>query len=162
MVSLEEIVEIALERSSRRLSGHCLEVDIAPDLPNLFVDAASIAEAVYSLLDNAAKYSRRGSRVRISAWRESANALRFAVEDQGRSIDEKHRERIFEKFFRVPEQEASEGTGGLGVGLAIARGVVESQGGRIWVENGIDEFITRAVIELPVGNETVDTGPSET
>ena len=96
----------------------------------LDVDAASVSQIVYTLLDNAAKYSDPGSKIRLSASVTSRSKVRIVVEDQGRGIPKVDRDRVFDKFFRLGEQDVHRTAGGLGLGLTIARGMIESQGGR--------------------------------
>jgi two-component system, OmpR family, sensor histidine kinase KdpD len=136
--SVEEIVAMARAESLTR--GRRLEVELESELPIARVDASLIAEVLYSLIDNAAKYSPAGSRIKISARRAENKMIMIAVEDEGRGIAAELRERVFYKFFRATA-EGAESLGrprGLGMGLAIARGIVEAHGGRIWVESGID------------------------
>jgi K+-sensing histidine kinase KdpD len=147
----EEIIKNAAARAKNQLSSKHISISIAPDLPNIFVDASSIAEVIYTLLDNAAKYSPANSEIRISARRADDEKIEIAVEDEGKGIVEKMRERIFEKFVRAAEEDIHTTASGLGLGLAIARGIIESQGGRIWVEDGRDNFKTKFVFQIPIG-----------
>ena len=84
----------------------------------------------------------------------------IAVEDEGRGIPAELRERVFDKFFRATaEGAASLGRPkGLGMGLAIARGIVEAHGGRIWVESGAARSGARVAFTMPVGDEEIDEG----
>jgi len=132
-VSTGEIVNAALDRAARALAPHPVEVAIADKLPLLQVDAASIAGVVFELLENAAHYSPAGGRIVVGAA-QSGDWVEIAVEDEGPGIAAEHRERIFEKFFRTPH---ASGEKGFGVGLAIARGIVEAHGGRIWAEGRV-------------------------
>jgi two-component system sensor histidine kinase KdpD len=105
------------------------------------VDARSLVEAVYNLIDNAAKYSTAGSSIFIRAALSGEN-VRFEVEDEGPGVPTADREAVFERF--------SQGTvkkDGLGMGLAIVRGIIEAHGGRIWIESG--KKGARFVFELP-------------
>jgi two-component system sensor histidine kinase KdpD len=128
-------------------------IEAEPDLPNIFVDANSISEVVYTLLDNAAKYSAENSKIRISARRAPGEMIEISVEDEGRGIAENMREQVFGKFFRATDGDIHTTGSSLGLGLAIARGIVESQGGRIWIEDGRDEFVTRVAFQIPIGDE---------
>lgn len=138
----EEIISNALQRGARVLTHHQVEVEIEKDLPLLSVDSKAIAEVVYNLLDNAAKYSPETSRITVEAKRVDNN-IQFSVEDEGKGIVVKEREKIFQKFYR------SDKTGkGFGMGLAIVRGIVEAHGGKIWVENG--KVGSKFVFDLPL------------
>jgi K+-sensing histidine kinase KdpD len=130
-VSALEIANAALDRCGASLDGFPVEVAIAEDLPKLQVDAASVAAVLVQLLDNATKYSKPGSPIMLSATRCAAGMIELAVVDRGAGIAEEHREKIFEKFYRHPRVRSR----GFGLGLAIARGIVEAHGGEIWVES---------------------------
>ena len=149
--SVEEIVGNAVERAKRVTERHNLEIRLEPDLPNVFADAASIAEVLFTLIDNAAKYSNAGTTVAISA-RKSRDTVEVVVQDQGRGIEESLRTRVFDKFFRSDEQDIHRTGSGLGLGLAIAKGIVESQGGSIKIEDGDAGFVTKLVVSLPVSS----------
>jgi K+-sensing histidine kinase KdpD len=148
---IEEIINNAIDRAKKRLESHHILLEIEPELPVILVDADSIAEVVYTLLDNAAKYSPKASRIRIHARRAENENIEIAVEDKGRGIAVGMREKVFDKFFRADEDDAHTTQGGLGLGLAIARGIVESQGGKIWIEDGRDGFTTRFTFQIPIG-----------
>jgi K+-sensing histidine kinase KdpD len=156
--SVEEIVAMARARADVLTRDHRLEVEFESELPVARVDASLIAEVLYSLIDNAAKYSPSGSRVKISASRAENEMIMIAVEDQGRGIPAPLRERVFDKFFRATaEGAASLGRPrGLGMGLAIARGIVEAHGGRIWVESGAGGVGARIAFTVPIGDEEID------
>ena len=147
--SVDEIIGNAVERARGQLARHEFELVIAPDLPQLVVDAASLSQVVFTLLDNAAKYSPAGSRIRLSAYLTSAAKVRIVVEDQGGGIPKVDREKVFEKFVRLEDVKARSSDSGLGLGLTIARGIIESQHGRIWIEDGSNNFVTRVVCEIP-------------
>jgi signal transduction histidine kinase len=94
------------------------------NLPPVFVDAGSVSEVIYILLDNAAKYSAKQSKIRITARGSENETIEVAVEDQRRSITEEMREKVFDKFFRAGENDIH--MTGSGLGLAIARRIIES------------------------------------
>lgn len=154
--SVDEILMNAVERARAQTAEHQLEIDIAPDIPAVVLDAASVSQVVFTLLDNAAKYSPPGGAIRLSARANSAGNLRIIVEDQGAGIPRLDRDRVFEKFTRLEVGTETPGRS-LGLGLTIARGIIESQGGRIWIEDGGRSFSTRVVCELPIepGSEKV-------
>ncbi|NPA91212.1 MAG: GAF domain-containing protein [Chloroflexi bacterium] len=108
---------------------HPIQVDIPEDLPPVYVDAARVEVVLRNLLENALKYTPPGRPVRVRAFAEGDHVV-VRVEDRGPGIPPEHRERIFDRFYRVPGVRA----GGAGLGLAICKGFVEAHGGRIWVE----------------------------
>jgi two-component system sensor histidine kinase KdpD len=156
--SVEEILAMARARADALTRDHRLEVELERELPVARVDASLIAEVLYSLIDNAAKYSPAGSRIKISARRAENETIMIAVEDEGRGIPAELRERVFDKFFRATaEGAASLGRPrGLGMGLAIARGIIEAHGGRIRVESGPDGVGARVAFTVPIGDEEID------
>lgn len=155
--SVEEIVSNAVDRISKSIVNRALETHVATDLPNVFADAASISEVVYTLIDNAVKYSADGTRIRISAELVCSETMAITVEDEGRGIDPELREKIFDKFYRGGDTTDIHHTGsGLGLGLAIAKGIVESQSGTISVSDGDDGFVTKFTITLHVDREASD------
>ena len=150
-VDLREIVETALRRSARILAQHRVEVDLPPDLPMLAADPPLVEQALFNLLDNAAKYAPKNSLVTIRARREGDLAT-IAVEDEGEGIPPDQLERIFDKFQRA--QEGDSRPAGTGLGLSICRGFVEGMGGRVRAANRADRSGARFTIELPIATET--------
>ncbi len=90
-------------------------------------------QAVINLVDNAIKYSPEGGRIRIVV-REQPHGPTLEVLDIGPGIEKEHRDRIFDRFYRVDKARSRE-MGGIGLGLAIARWAVEVHGGRIELES---------------------------
>lgn len=150
---IKEIINDAIERAKIRLDSYHILIELERDLPVVLIDAASITEVLYTLLDNAAKYSPDASKIRISVRRRAGQKIEIAVEDMGRGIPVEMREKIFDKFFRADGNAEHTASSGLGLGLAIARGIVESQDGTIWVEDGSDGFVTRFAFQIPVGDD---------
>jgi signal transduction histidine kinase len=107
--------------------GVALDVAIPDDVAPVLVDPARIDHVFSNLLSNALKFSPPGSRVRVSAQNEEA-MVRFSVEDTGVGIPAEYLPRIFERFYRVPRENQP---AGAGLGLAIAKEIVEAHGGRI-------------------------------
>jgi len=157
--TIEEMVEMALARAKRLTEHHRVEVEIATDLPVVLVDARAVSEVIYTLVDNAAKYSPAGTRIYITASQIEGDMIKAGVEDSGAGIPIELRERVFDKFYRATRDRD---TGrirpsGTGMGLAIARGIVEAHGGRIWIEGGAARSGTRVVFTLPIGDEEANT-----
>jgi two-component system sensor histidine kinase KdpD len=155
--TLEEVVSAAIERAAPLLEKHQVKVELADRLPLVRVDARAMSELVFTLLDNASKYSPLGSTIWLNAIPDGSAMVRITVADQGKGIPKEFHEKVFEKFFRVDET-AKETTDsnrpvGLGMGLAIAKGIIEAHGGRIWIEDGPDGKGTIFIVLVPVGDE---------
>jgi two-component system sensor histidine kinase KdpD len=134
-VPLRSIVSDAVARAETVTRHHTVRVDIEEELPGLSVDPAAVTEVLYILLDNASKYSPPGTLIRIDARVADQRHVRVSVTDQGPGIPPELRDRVFEKFFRVPGREPFDpGRTGAGLGLPIARRLIEAQTGRIWIE----------------------------
>ena len=144
-VSAEEMVEDALLRARPLLDGHGIEVTIEPELPSLRVDPRLISQVIFTLVENAAKYSGAGAKISVSVERH-AHSIRFAVIDDGPGIPRELRTRVFQKFFRAGSQP------GLGMGLAIAGGIVHAHGGTIWIDETAGGRGASIQFELPLGD----------
>jgi len=130
---LEEVVGSALNRLEEQLKGRVVDVELAPELPLVPIDAVLVEQVFINLLENATKYAPPPSPVRIAARADAErHAVVVEVADRGPGIPADQLDRVFEKFYRLPREG---GGGGAGLGLAICRGVVEAHGGKIWVEN---------------------------
>jgi K+-sensing histidine kinase KdpD len=153
--SIEEIITAALERAAPLTRGHQIHVRLDDGLPPVRVDDRAVAEVVYTLVDNAAKYSPLGTSIKVEAKSTDERAFQLSVEDEGPGIPLELRERVFDKFFRAMRDGDSgrHQPSGSGMGLAIARGIVEAHGGRIWIEETVGRSGSRVVISLPVGEE---------
>jgi two-component system sensor histidine kinase KdpD len=153
--TIDEMIEMALARANTLTDDHRVQVDIEDNLPVVLVDSRAVSEVIYTIVDNAAKYSPPGTVIRINASRADGAMIRTAVEDRGPGIPVGLRERVFDKFFRATRDEDSSRhqPSGTGMGLAIARGIVEAHGGRIWIESGEGGVGTRVVFTLPIGDE---------
>ena len=153
---IDEIILAALKRAEPRTRAHRIELTLPAELPSINVDERALEEVVYVLVDNAAKYSSEQSAIRIVAKRADDDTVHLFVEDEGPGIPSELRERVFDKFFRAMRHENNEGPLGTGMGLAIARGIVEAHGGRIWIENLRGRHGTRFVVSLPTNNDVKD------
>jgi NtrC-family two-component system sensor histidine kinase KinB len=108
-----------------------LETRLPGDLPTVCADAGQIGHVFANLLSNALRYTAPGGRISVSAEADES-MVRFSVSDTGSGIPHQFLQRIFEHFFRVPEQKSETGAG---LGLAIAKQIVEAHGGHINVES---------------------------
>ena len=155
--AVDEIIATALTRAEPITRQHRVELDVEKELPGVRVDERAVSEVVYTLIDNAAKYSPKGSTIRLSARRAGDESIQMGVEDEGRGIPSDLRERVFDKFFRATRDGdiRNQQPMGTGMGLAIAKGIVEAHEGSIWIESGSNGKGTRVVFTLPIGDEDV-------
>ena len=135
------------------MTDHNIEVRLPEDLPAVRVDERAVSEVVYTLIDNAAKYSAAGTCIKISAA-AAGSMVQVAVEDEGEGVPVGLRERVFDKFFRATRDGdvSTQRPSGTGMGLAIAKGIVEAHEGRIWIEAPTNGHGTRVVFTLPIGD----------
>ena len=155
--AIDEILSTALTRAEPITRNHHVELDVEAELPGVRVDERAVSEVVYTLIDNAAKYSAKGSTIRITARRSGEELIEMGVEDEGPGISSRLRERVFDKFFRATRDGdvTTQKPTGTGMGLAIAKGIVEAHEGRIWIESGREGRGTRVLFTLPIGDEDV-------
>jgi two-component system, NtrC family, sensor histidine kinase KinB len=104
-----------------------LVADIAPDLPEVAIDSRQIHHVFSNFVSNAARFSKAGDKIVLSA-KQVGKTVRFSVQDHGPGISREFQSRVFERFFRIPGTEESNG---VGLGLAIAKEIVSSHGGSI-------------------------------
>jgi two-component system sensor histidine kinase KdpD len=147
--SVEEVLHVAMETTPHP-AGWSIGID--PDLPLIRADAAQLERAFANLLENAARHGGDHpvavrSRVVGGTAGKAGGRLLVRIVDRGPGIAAPERERIFEPFYRAPG--ADDGHVGSGLGLAVVRGFVESNGGRVWVESLPGQGAT-FVVELPL------------
>jgi signal transduction histidine kinase len=133
--AVEPLVRETVEGFSVPLAqqGFKVEVQVAPDLPEVPLDADAVAQALANLVDNAIKYSAERRSLGVEA-RAAEGHLVLEVADEGIGIPREEQSRIFDKFYRVGRSE-TQGRRGSGVGLALVRHVAEAHGGRVTVES---------------------------
>lgn len=147
---LAEIVGSAMRRAASILKDHRVEIDLAPDLPMVNVDPVLFEQALFNLLDNAAKYAPAGSLVSLHGWAQGGQEggrVTLQVLDEGPGIPPEDVEKVFDKFFRARKQDQVRA--GTGLGLAICRGFIEAMGGTITVANRADRAGAVFTIDLP-------------
>jgi signal transduction histidine kinase len=132
-ISCQQLVEEVANREKELVVSRGLElkVETEPHLPKVEISRARIVQVFENFISNAVKYSPSGSVITLSARRQDAKNVRFAVKDEGPGVPKELRRRIFDKFFRASES----GDEGAGLGLSIAREIVLAHGGNIGVES---------------------------
>src|SRR5438445_535751 len=145
--TLEAVVAEALEASRELIDarGHAVEVALPAEPLALYADPTRLAQVVGNLIGNAAKYTPPGGRIVLSGARESGNVV-LSVRDTGRGIPAEMLPRIFELFTQGAGAE-----GGLGVGLALARMLVELHGGTLTAASAGVGRGSEFVVRLPIG-----------
>ena len=144
--SLEEVVGGALRASTAVLGKHAVETKIPADLPLVAFDAVLMERVLCNLLDNAAKYTPPGSRIKVSAAIRGEQ-VEVSVADNGPGLPMGMEERIFEKFTRGDKESHKPG---VGLGLAICRAIVQAHGGGIRASN-LPEGGACFTFTLPLG-----------
>jgi CheY-like chemotaxis protein len=162
ITSLQSVVDLALETSRPLMdaAGHQLEVQL-PDQPVLLeVDATRIAQVLSNLLNNAAKYTPAGGRIVLSARILESTRLQIRVTDNGIGIPPDMLDRVFELFTQVGGA-LNRSQGGLGIGLSLARRLVELHGGKMRASSpGLEQGSTFE-FELPVLEQRPEASTSE-
>ncbi len=130
--SLPDLLAAAVSafRPRAAAKGITLNFDAAPGLPPLFLDATRISQVAANLLENAILHTPEGGAVTVTAGQDAANELWAAVQDSGPGIAAADLPHIFDRFYRVDPSRARS-TGGVGLGLTIARQLIAAHGGRI-------------------------------
>lgn len=154
---LAEVVGGALRRAAKILAHHRIDLDLQSDLPMVRIDAVLFEQALFNLLDNAAKYAPEGSAIRLVA-RSEPGRVSLRVIDEGEGIPSESIDHIFDKFYRASKEDRVKA--GTGLGLAIARGFVEAMGGEITAANRVDRSGAVFAIVLPVPPQTIGLGAS--
>jgi signal transduction histidine kinase len=149
--------EVTVARPERARTLH-LDNDVSPDLPPVEADPERIHQVLFNLLDNAFRFTPDGGSVRVRAVRANG-ACEVSVEDTGPGIPKEHLPLVFERFYRV-DPSRSRDDGGTGIGLAIARSIVDAHGGRIWAES-VEGKGSTFRFELPLTGRPLPTLPRE-
>jgi signal transduction histidine kinase len=143
---VSEVVTSVQETSD--VNGHKFVLHLPDEPLAASADREKLSQILTNLLDNAVKFSPGGGTVTVEAHRRNLN-VEVRIVDEGQGIPEAERERIFSKFHRA---ESSRGSGGAGLGLFIARGLVSAMGGRIWVDS-VEGGGSSFAFELPLAPE---------
>ncbi|NMC48116.1 MAG: GHKL domain-containing protein, partial [Desulfovibrio sp.] len=158
---------LALARRECEAMAGQKRIEIKSRLPEegewVLADFGQLAQVFRNLLENAVKYSPEGAFVTVSHHKENGTVT-FAVQDNGPGVPHEDRQRVFERFYRV-EKHRSRVAGSTGLGLAIAKHIVERHGGRIWVERARGGMTGAAfyftVPALPAGDSPAGTAGGE-
>jgi PAS domain S-box-containing protein len=149
-VDLQSVVERAIEtvRPAASAKNISLESTLDPDASPVMGDADRLQQVVWNLLSNAVKFSPKDSDVQVVLYRRESN-VELVVRDHGQGIDPLFLPHVFERF-RQADAGAARGKGGLGLGLAIVRNLVELHGGSIRAESGGRGRGASFTVSLPI------------
>jgi PAS domain S-box-containing protein len=132
-VSLDRMAQQLADKFRTQTNQHTLTADFPRGMPIIQADAARLEQVLSNLIGNAIKYSPQGGAIRVTG-RVLPDEVIVSVSDEGIGIPSEEQERIFDRFYRVDDA-LSRRTAGSGLGLYLAKAVVEAHGGRIWVES---------------------------
>ena len=133
-VAVRAITEQSLSAVETQAQKRRVTVEVTvPDTISVKADAKALDQILVNLIDNGVKYTQADGHVWIEAREVDSDKVRIEVRDDGPGIADKHRERVFERFYRADHSRSRE-AGGTGLGLSIVKHLVESMGGAVGVE----------------------------
>jgi signal transduction histidine kinase len=135
-VPVRNLIQTTIKRLSPQAAAKqiTLQSSLSPDLPAVEADEDRITQVLVNLVANAIQYTPEGGQVMISAVRQADQVI-ISVSDSGIGIPREHLANLFTRFYRVDKSRSRSAGGGSGIGLTIARHLVEAHGGRIWAES---------------------------
>ncbi|HMU55599.1 MAG TPA: ATP-binding protein [Nitrospira sp.] len=156
---LDELAEGAIKVAGSALEGRVLNVELASDIPPVYVDGMQIQQVLINLLENAVKFSASSSSVRLAAT-VAGDAIEVSVSDTGEGIPVDELPWIFERFYRA-RSARNAGIPGTGLGLAICKAIVEAHGGRI-VAISVPGKETTIIFTLPIPKDVLQRSSRST
>ena len=129
--SLNQLCEELKNTMQELVARNEIEIEIAPDMPEVFADKTRISEAMRKILENAIKFCQEDVKPKISFDAEiQGHRVQCRVKDNGIGIDSRYLDRIFGLF-----EQLNQGIDGTGVGLALVKRIIESHDGEVWAES---------------------------
>ncbi|MBI4753560.1 HAMP domain-containing histidine kinase [Candidatus Desantisbacteria bacterium] len=157
-VSINEIIEKAVDTMQMDIKEKelSLEINIPPDISDIYGDKEKLVDVVGNLLSNAVNFSHSGGTIRLNATEilteQNRNEVLVCISDTGVGINLEEQEKIFDKFYQIKKDILTDKPKGMGLGLAICKEIIEHHGGRIWVESRFGEGSSFS-FSLPVGGK---------
>jgi len=151
--NITALLQTTIAEARLRTPGHKIVLKLPKTALRLNGDGRRIRQVVDNLIDNATKYSKVGSTVTIEAKSQDSELV-ISVADQGIGIPRENLGNVFDRMFNL-EHRLTQESGGLGLGLALCKGLVEAHGGRIWVES---ELGKGSVFRLALPQEAIAEG----
>lgn len=153
-IGVDELVGSASRRLQRYEPGVKVESDIGPDIGLVHVHPALIEQAIFNVMENAAKFSPPGAPIKVRARLDPGDAVRIDISDEGPGIPEDERRRIFDMFYSV--ERGDRGKQGTGLGLTIVQGIVGAHMGKVEALAGPDGRGTTVRLTVPLGEQPTE------
>jgi len=160
VVPVQQVLSAAFEemRQIAQEMRHTVTFDMPPQSLLVTADPEKLTPAFVNIINNAIRFTPSGGQIKIGAVQRSGNIQAY-VQDNGIGISADQLTKIFQEFYQV-EPHTTRRFGGLGIGLTIAKGLIETQGGRIWAESeGLGKGTTIRVLLPPAGTSSLSAGP---
>jgi len=150
-VNVSSLVQTVSKRLAHQFKTKhiALDLELVPNLPRIVADEDRTMQVLTNLTGNALQYTPEGGKVNIVARRVN-DEVQISVRDTGIGIPPEHLPHIFDRFYRVDKSRSRPAGGGSGIGLTIARALVEAQGGHIWVESSGGGHGSTFLFTLPI------------
>jgi len=136
---------VGVFRTSHGERGREVDMEIAPDLPDVQGDRAQLSQLLHNLIGNSVKYGRAGTPIRVTLNEGPSGMMRLSVADEGEGIGPDHLPRLTERFYRV-DSGRSRAVGGTGLGLAIVKHIVERHRGRLDIASVLGKGTTISIL----------------
>ena len=147
-IGVDELIGSAVRRLKRYMPHSLVEVDLPEQTLSLFVHAALIEQAIFNVLENAAKFSPENKAVSIKVLQLNENENEISISDQGLGIPEDERERIFDMFYTM--ERGDRGQYGTGLGLTIVKAIIGAHMGKISASSAKNNQGTCIRMQLPI------------
>lgn len=155
-IGIDELVGSASRRLQRYVPGARIDSDIPADLPPVHVHPALIEQALFNVMENAAKFSPPNEAIRVVIRQTDVNQLRIDISDKGPGIPEDERRRIFDMFYSA--ERGDRGQQGTGLGLTIVQGIIGAHMGKVEALPGPGGVGTTVRLILPWGGQPTAEG----
>lgn len=147
-IGVDELIGSAIRRLNRYMSKSLVEVHLPDETLSFFVHGALIEQAIFNVLENAAKFSPEDKAVTIHVVKLNENEIEIAISDQGQGIPEDERDRIFDMFYTM--ERGDRGQYGTGLGLTIVKAIIGAHMGKIVASSAKNNQGTCIRIQLPI------------
>ena len=153
--NISKLIQETAAEAKLRAPGRKIILKLKEGLPMMDSDAKRVRQVLDNIIDNAIQYSDEGTEVVLEA-KQMDSELQVSITDQGMGIPTEDLGRVFDRMYRI-EQRLTPDMGGIGLGLAIGKGLVEAHGGNIWVESKLGKGSTFR-LALPIKNMAEERG----